>query len=136
MTLPLMRLMVIGDRAFQQYAAAKAVAVDPALEALIHMATELTNSRVKANASGRPGPNAPTGDYRRSWVTSYQKKAGTITGIAGTNKPQGRRLEYGFHGADSLGRVYNQPPYPHVGPAAEWGSQYLRDGANALGRSM
>jgi hypothetical protein len=41
-----------------------------------------------------------------------------IIGTVGTNAPQGLRLENGFVGADSLGRVYNQPPYPHFSPAA------------------
>ncbi|MFI9365254.1 hypothetical protein ACIG5E_30015 [Kitasatospora sp. NPDC053057] len=28
-------------------------------------------------------------------------------------------MEYGFVGPDSLGRVYHQPPFPHVGPAVQ-----------------
>jgi hypothetical protein len=72
---------------------------------------ELLKTRIVSHASGRPGPNAPTGDYRRSW--SVSKKDAT-TAIVGTNKPQGRRLEYGFYGTDALGRTYHQPPFPHV----------------------
>lgn len=35
--------------------------------------------------------------------------------------PQAMRLEYGFVGPDSLGRVYNQPPRPMLGIARiEW----------------
>jgi hypothetical protein len=37
----------------------------------------------------------------------------------GSDAPQAHRLEVGFHGADSLGRVYNQGPRPHFGPAAD-----------------
>lgn len=75
-------------------------------------------TRIMAKASGRPGPNAPTGDYRRSWNAQILRESpGYCVVAVGTNAPQGRRLEFGFHGADSLGRVYNQPPYPHVGPA-------------------
>ncbi|MEV0446303.1 hypothetical protein AB0I46_46175, partial [Streptomyces spectabilis] len=40
-----------------------------------------------------------------------------IVAEVGTNAPQGRRLEFGFVGVDSLGRHYNQPPFPHLGPA-------------------
>lgn len=80
---------------------------------------QMLQTRVKANASGRPGPNAPTGDYRRSIGLRVVSRGGVVTAFVGTNKPQGRRLEYGFHGADSLGRVYNQPPYPHFGPAVD-----------------
>ncbi|AKZ60833.1 PCQ3_46 (plasmid) [Streptomyces ambofaciens ATCC 23877] len=74
-------------------------------------------ARIRANASGRPGPNVITGQYRASWraVTSGIPYGAECT--IGTNAPQGRRLEFGFVGPDSLGRVYNQPPFPHVQPA-------------------
>lgn len=78
---------------------------------------QLLLTRIRANASGRPGPNAITGDYRRSWTMQVVSGLGIYTAWVGTNAPQGRRLEYGFHGADSLGRNYDQPPYPHVEPA-------------------
>lgn len=35
----------------------------------------------------------------------------------GTNIVYGPRLEFGFVGKDSLGRVYNQPAYPYLRPA-------------------
>ena len=76
-------------------------------------------AQVQRNASGRPGPEAPTGDYRRSITRQVSKTATSSTGMVGTNKPQGRRLEFGFTGTDSLGRSYNQPPYPHFGPALD-----------------
>lgn len=74
---------------------------------------------VKANASGRPGPNIITGDYVRSIEYRKQNHPTGVDGWIGTNRPQGRRLEFGFAGADVLGRVFNQPPRPHFGPAAE-----------------
>lgn len=80
----------------------------------------LLATQVKANASGRPGPRAPTGDYRRS-ITLRQNitvgRESTYEATVGTNRPQGRRLEFGFRGTDSKGRSYNQPAYPHFGPA-------------------
>jgi hypothetical protein len=77
-------------------------------------------TRIMANASGRPGPNAPTGDYRRSWGPPSIINAGDSYSVeVGTNAPQGRRLEFGFHGVDSLGRHYDQPAFPHVGPAVD-----------------
>jgi hypothetical protein len=81
--------------------------------------TALLATRAQANASGRPGPNAVTGDYRRAigWQSGADTALGTVWGVVGTDKPQGRRLEMGFHGVDSLGRRYDQPPYPHFGPA-------------------
>lgn len=62
-----------------------------------------------------PGPNVATGDYRRSWAL----KSSPGEAFVFTNAPQAARLEFGFTGPDSLGRVYNQPPYPHVRPAIE-----------------
>lgn len=80
----------------------------------------LLETKVKANASGRPGPRVITGDYRRSWTTRRVLLGMGVAGqTVGTNKPQGRRLEFGFYGADSLGRVYHQKPYPHLGPAVD-----------------
>lgn len=81
--------------------------------------TQLLETKIKANASGRPGPNAPTGDYRRSWGHVFYDGPMGPVGQVGTNAPQGRRLEFGFVGTDSLGRTYNQPPYEHVGPAVD-----------------
>lgn len=74
-------------------------------------------SMVKRNASlprsGPPGPRLQTGDY----VRSMYLHVGVLVAEVGTNKPQARRLEFGFTGMDALGRNYDQPPYPHFGPA-------------------
>ncbi len=75
--------------------------------------------RVKRNASGRPGPNAPTGNYRRSITRRTTRHSTGSEGQVGTNAPQGRRLELSFRGTDSLGRRYNQPAYPHFGPGLD-----------------
>lgn len=77
----------------------------------------LLETRVKANASGRPGPRAQTGDYRRSIVAAISSAAAATKATVGTNKAQANRLERGFVGVDSLGRAYDQPPYEHFGPA-------------------
>ncbi len=37
----------------------------------------------------------------------------------GPTTPYGRRIELGFHGADSLGRVYDQEGRPYVEPGVE-----------------
>ncbi|MFI1100253.1 HK97 gp10 family phage protein [Streptomyces melanogenes] len=89
----------------------------PAAVSIVRHYAMLMETRIKARASGRPGPNAPTGDYRRSWTHTVQASGETVTGMVGTNKPQGRRLEFGYVGTDSLGRTYDQQPYPHVGPS-------------------
>ncbi|MQY11457.1 hypothetical protein SRB5_15750 [Streptomyces sp. RB5] len=97
----------------------RAVLTLPQAVSAVRHFTMLLETRIKANASGRPGPNAPTGDYRRSWTHAVYVSGTDVIGVVGTNKPQGRRLEYGFVGTDTQGRTYNQRPYPHVGPAVE-----------------
>jgi HK97 gp10 family phage protein len=39
--------------------------------------------------------------------------------LVGTNVEYARRLELGFAGADSLGRMFNQPAQPYLRPALE-----------------
>jgi hypothetical protein len=109
--------MVFGDRGLIRATTGRAAVIEREVSALVRHWGMLLNTRIKAKASGRPGPNAPTGDYRRSWTHRFYQQAGTAYSVNGTNEPQGRRLEFGFTGTDSLGRVYDQPPYPHVGPA-------------------
>lgn len=77
----------------------------------------LYQTRVRARASGRPGPRAITGDYRRSITLELRAgENGTIAEVY-SNRPQARRLEYGFMNmTDSLGRAFHQPPYPHWEP--------------------
>ncbi|GAA3591496.1 HK97 gp10 family phage protein [Streptomyces osmaniensis] len=75
-------------------------------------------ARIKANASGRPGPNVITGRYRASWRAETRGIPYGAQCTLGTDAPQGRRLEFGFFNmTDSLGRLYFQPPFPHVQPA-------------------
>lgn len=83
----------------------------------------ILEATIKRNASlprsGPPGPRLITGDYVRSWNTRMEALPGAVAATVGTNRPQARRLEYGFLGVDSLNREYNQPPYPHAGPALD-----------------
>jgi hypothetical protein len=95
-------------------AGAKSQAV---VDAVVRAAGQRLVTRVRGRASGRPGPRAVTGDYRRSWTAIFARVGEIATSFVGTNKPQSRRLEYGFYGVDALGRHYRQPPYPHAGPA-------------------
>lgn len=91
--------------------------IEPVIERRMRHVGTAGVARIRANASGRPGPNVITGRYRASWraVTARIPYGAECT--IGTDAPQGRRLEFGFVGPDSLGRVYNQPPFPHVQPA-------------------
>lgn len=77
-------------------------------------------TEIVRRASGRPGPRQQTGRY----VSSIQTRRGrgsadTQSVYAYTNHPAAHRLEYGFVGMDRLGRMYNQPPYPHFRPAID-----------------
>ncbi|MDI3417975.1 HK97 gp10 family phage protein [Streptomyces luteolus] len=77
----------------------------------------LLRARIQRNASGRPGPNVLTGQYRASWDVKVTVSGGRVSAVVFTEAPQSRRLEYGFVGADRLGRYFQQPPYPHIEPA-------------------
>lgn len=82
---------------------------------------------VKANAKTprtvpRPGPGGPrllTGDYNRSINRRTTHTPTISTAEVGTDAPQAARLEFGFHGTDSLGRTYDQKAYEHFGPAMD-----------------
>lgn len=86
--------------------------------ALMRVALAL-ETYAKANASGRPGPRAVTGNYRRSIraETRVSRRGRALSIRVGSDAPQAHRLEYGFYGYDRAGRFYNQPPFPHFGPA-------------------
>lgn len=103
-----------------QLAAAMAQAaarVGPATARAVGHEAMVLQALIQAAASGRPGPNVITGRYRASWQAQVRPRRNGATAVVGTFAPQGRRLELGFYGADSLGRVYAQPPFPHVAPA-------------------
>lgn len=98
-------------------------------------AAALTATDAKANASGRPGPRAITGAFRGSITHVAAAESGTsIVAYVGSNAPQARRLEFGFMGmTDSLGRRFNQPPYPWLAPTIPKAAQHLR---NEVGRAV
>jgi hypothetical protein len=75
--------------------------------------------QAKMNASGRPGPDVVTGTLRRSISTTAIKPWGLMGWEAGIGPTviYGRRIELGFHGADSRGRHFDQPGYPYMRPA-------------------
>lgn len=103
--------------------------IGPAIARGIDHTATLGIARIRGGASGRPGPNVISSDYRDSWRPRPEHARrlpyGAMCTLA-TDAPQGRRLEFGFVGADSLGRVYNQPPFPHVQPALPFIEATLR----------
>ena len=61
-----------------------------------------------------------SGTLRKSIeVGNLQSFAGDVYVEVGTNLVYARRVEYGFNGADSLGRVYHQAAQPYLEPACE-----------------
>lgn len=112
---------------------AAAARIPPALRNAVQHEATLLKALIVANASGRPGPNVITGKYIASWKVVTRPLAAGAVATIGTMAAQARRLEFGFADTDSLGRVYNQPPFPHVQPALDaW-----RDGLpDAIGRAV
>jgi len=111
------RINVVNARVLSAQLEQAGPAVVRAVERALTTGGQLLKTRIQAHASGRPGPNAPTGDYRRSWSLRKGREGGNLVVEVGTNAPQGRRLEMGFYGVDALGRHYSQSSFPHVGPA-------------------
>lgn len=58
-----------------------------------------------------------TGTLRRSVHVEMTSEGLKQVALIGTDQPQARRLERGFVGKDSLGRLYNQAPQPRWRPA-------------------
>lgn len=80
----------------------------------------LLRDAVRRYASGRPGPRRITSTYVDSIQVTRHRSLFDGTSISvETDEPRARRLEQGFIGQDSEGRIYHQPPYPHWGPAIE-----------------
>lgn len=73
---------------------------------------------IRAHMHGRPGPNVRTGLLEGSVRTRVVRQVapGVWESETSPATPYAMRIELGFHGADSLGRVYNQGPYPYMRP--------------------
>ncbi|RSO03238.1 hypothetical protein DMH18_38305 [Streptomyces sp. WAC 06783] len=89
------------------------------MHAVMRHCAQAVVEQVQHNAFGRPGPRVITGKYRASWRADVQDEGPVVVAEVGTSAPQARRPEFGFVGADSLGRHYAQPPFPHLGPAVD-----------------
>lgn len=72
------------------------------------------------------GPRVVTGNYRRSIQVNHERVGDTYVSVISTNAPYARRLEYGFRGADSRGRVYNQRPRPHWQPVVDKQQEFFK----------
>lgn len=114
---------VVGDKVLSAALEATARTTEEKAQRKVTYWGHMLEAAIKSRAPVR------TGDYRRSWHMRVHGMRATV----GTNKPQGRRLEYGFVGTDSLGRTYNQAPRPHVRPAVDMvRGPFLRDMAKVM----
>lgn len=65
----------------------------------------------------KPRAAYKTGTLRRSIHAERVSVPGAVAAVAvGTDVPYARRIEYGFSGADSRGRVYHQAAQPYMRP--------------------
>lgn len=105
---------------------------------LVRMAADIVK-QAKENANQPPPghPQVQTGTLRRAIIMDVDRrkleaKVGIMTGSKDKDKAleYAARIEFGFTGVDSAGRVYNQPPYPYLFPAVELitkrAKEYLR----------
>jgi hypothetical protein len=95
--------------------------VSAASERIARRGALLIEEAAKAHMDGRPGPFVRSGTLRRSVLTTSVERIGLATWRAriGPTVIYGRRIELGFYGADRLGRVYHQPPYPYMRPGMD-----------------
>jgi hypothetical protein len=94
-------------------------------------------ARIRGNASGRPGPNVITGAYRNGWQSVPLRIPYGAMCTLGTDRPQGRRLEWGFTGTDSLGRHYCVDVETEILTKDGWlRYDQITDGAEALTLNM
>lgn len=96
-------------------------AADEAAKQFVTKGGHLIERNAKLHANGRPGPNVITGSHRRSFTVAGIARTGpgAWTSSTGPTMIYSRRLELGFDQADSLGRVYQTPAYPSLGPGVK-----------------
>jgi hypothetical protein len=109
-------MTVVGASETSAYFGALGARASTAVPALVAHFGSLYQNRVKSRASGRPGPNVITGDYRATIGMEFAMIGGVATATVSTSAPQAPRLENGYFGTDSLGRTYHQGPFPHWEP--------------------
>lgn len=101
--------VVIGARTIAGQFIAKAATLPAEVEGSLDIHAALLLGEIQRRAPVR------TGAYRASW---HIERSGNQR-LVGSDRPYGRRLEFGFVGTDALGRSYHQAPRPHVRPAAD-----------------
>ncbi len=92
---------------FQHYLETEMSAVLPEVGALLVQTTQDNTWTAFQNPTGNLAGNI-----------AYQL-TGPMSLEVVVNVPYAWRLEMGYHGADSLGRIYDNPAEPYAGPALE-----------------
>jgi hypothetical protein len=110
-------MTVTGDVAAMQRLSLSMVDLTAEVEVAVRKAADEMRLEVRKHARGRPGPRILTSAYTHS-IKTFQEGP-TTAGAETEGIPYSLRLEFGFVGVDSLGRHYNQPPYPSWRPAAD-----------------
>ena len=97
------------------------------LEVVVRLDAYVRNSMVVSNAGGinpsAPGqaPHIGTGALKRSITHKVRVEKNEVVGVYGVAKGPAsvyaKRLELGFVGRDTKGRLYNQQPRPFIKPA-------------------
>jgi hypothetical protein len=84
---------------------------------MIQATTLVHEEAVKNTESGKRYADGiyDTGTLRRN--IGFDVKGGQGRVFVPLAVPYGRRIEFGFNGADKKGRIYNQKPKPFVNPA-------------------
>lgn len=100
-------------------------ATQAALDALIGKisaagAASVRTGALVIQAAGMRHSPVLTGTLRRSWRTqTINSGVGVYAARVGPTVVYARRIELGFKGEDSLGRVYDQQPKPYAKPGYE-----------------
>lgn len=100
-----------AERALQ----ALVLRVEGATPALLQAAGRAAATHARSHMGSRPGPHIITGRLHSSLRVRTDGRR-VLVYPSGSAAPYARRIELGFVGTDSLGRVYNQPPYPYFRP--------------------
>lgn len=86
----------------------------------------MAGAQIVANAAREKAP-VLTGTLRRS----IRAEAMGRDVVVGTELPYARRIEFGFTGADSRGRQYNQAARPYLRPALDENKQRVMEAVKA-----
>jgi len=114
-----------GVNGADEFAAELLAAAERISEEVPAVTRELAGEVLSGTVSRAP---RDSGQYKGSWRSRSTARTDGFRVSLFTEDPAAARLEYGFHGRDSRGRVYDQAPrshqraaidevFPKIGPA-------------------